>query len=1435
MIRRRRALLWSAGLILAVAVVLLLGVAVGVETEWGRERVRRIVVSKVQGLLDGRGQLYLGRVEGGFGGHFVVDSVAILDDRGRVLAAAGRIEADMPVGGLLTGNLRFTRFVAVRPYLMLAQESTGWNVGRLFAKKKSSVLPTRSTWAISVDSAEFRDGHVVLLTPDSLPTLPPHRREFSHLQLAIGHTQVLHPGRTGGSTPVGRISADISDPPLQLRDAAGTVGWSSDSLLLDFPRLRLPASKGAIRGTIAWALPGPARLDLRLRADSVSLAEVAWISSIIPPRGEGSADVRIRNGANPHDMGYELSNLDVRETKSRITGAFTVTAGREVSITNLALALQPLDLDLVREIFGASTPNKAWQGSLTGTARGRGGSIHALHLDEVRVAYTDRRAHGAVSHLLLAGDVDLEKSGTVLRGMLTQLQDLDIRTLGAVSRTADSLHGVLTGRLTLDGPLHDVRFHSLSLAHVDGNLPRSYVSGEGRLASDQRTRWLDAKISLDTVAVATVLRGRTTTPLQGAVRGRLELHATRDTMTIDTDLRVGDGSLHFLGATLLDSTRTWWRGNATFLHLDPRLIVARRDIPVLRLDGTAELEIDGTARRSEGHVNLALDTTSRIGDSPVTVAHVRAGVDSTGFHVDTAEIHALAWRLSASGRIAKTGVTHDTLRFSVEFDSLAPLRALLLDSTGRALADSVHGALFVHAGTLAGSLDSLALTADFGLADARWNGITVRRMIGHAALERLPQRATGTVTANADSIAAGGFTASRLQLRADVRDGRQGLVTANIISGDTLSTRLVANLQRDGDTTHIVLDSLGVLLGAGRWRLDHPARVLVSPRGVRIDSTLIRSGRGATIALRASIPAEGPVDGTFAVDGLRPEELAFTGVVPPDVTGLMRGQFVLSGTRDDPRFVFGMNLDSIRVAERAAPSLAVTGTYAHRRAQLDARGSAARREILSVKADLPIDLTLRPVRERMLDDSLTVRIRADSATLLGLEALVPHVEGLAGTLSADLLVRGTRKQVTGEGTLRIRDGAFELPRYGTTGRNVVMDDTLSGDSVRIHLRMSDGEGPRNTLSANGAFWLAGGTWQANVTSTGRGFRVMDDPLLAHVDASWLVHLTGALKQPTLEGDVALPTAFFVLGQQRQVRPLLRDSLSVTERSLRAANISSLRVVLGNDVRLRSRDANVKLAGDVEINGPVVNPYVSGEIFADRGTYRVNLGVLKRTFRVDSGTVRLAGDLKEKPASLDIWTSYRVRRPDLDDVSIVAHLTGTPDAPRLELSSPDLGSAVAQSEIISYLIFGAPSFALDGRPGRSTVGTATAALVPSIGGVLEGFLGTLLPFFNSLQVATIAGSGPQNLTVNPLDGLLNSFALIAGRQVGADGFLNLSGGVCRGSQLASAQSPPSWAGISAEYRPKYRLSAVASFDPGSSPCNGLGRYQFGLDLFREFKF
>ena len=109
--------------------------------------------------------------------------------------------------------------------------------------------------------------------------------------------------------------------------------------------------------------------------------------------------------------------------------------------------------------------------------------------------------------------------------------------------------------------------------------------------------------------------------------------------------------------------------------------------------------------------------------------------------------------------------------------------------------------------------------------------------------------------------------------------------------------------------------------------------------------------------------------------------------------------------------------------------------------------------------------------------------------------------------------------------------------------------------------------------------------------------------------------------------------------------------------------------------------------------------------------------MQRTFTVDLGSVRFYGDV-EKGGLLDVSASSTVRQANRqgEDVKILAHITGTTNDPRPELSSGER-YALSEPEILSYLIFGQPSF-VQGRIRRAapprrcllpSVGTASSAL------------------------------------------------------------------------------------------------------------------------------
>ena len=133
-------------------------------------------------------------------------------------------------------------------------------------------------------------------------------------------------------------------------------------------------------------------------------------------------------------------------------------------------------------------------------------------------------------------------------------------------------------------------------------------------------------------------------------------------------------------------------------------------------------------------------------------------------------------------------------------------------------------------------------------------------------------------------------------------------------------------------------------------------------------------------------------------------------------------------------------------------------------------------------------------------------------------------------------------------------------------------------------------------------------------------------------------------------------------------------------------LNNVRVSFGSEVWLKSSEANINLTTS---RGPLVVTTASptpqdsakglalaGTLVAARGTFRLNLGIVQRTFTVDSGTVRFNGTVALNP-DVNISALYTVRQGQsngsgstLPNVPIRVVLAGNLERDSVRLSSSD---------------------------------------------------------------------------------------------------------------------------------------------------------------------
>jgi translocation and assembly module TamB len=186
--------------------------------------------------------------------------------------------------------------------------------------------------------------------------------------------------------------------------------------------------------------------------------------------------------------------------------------------------------------------------------------------------------------------------------------------------------------------------------------------------------------------------------------------------------------------------------------------------------------------------------------------------------------------------------------------------------------------------------------------------------------------------------------------------------------------------------------------------------------------------------------------------------------------------------------------------------------------------------------------------------------------------------------------------------------------------------------------------------------------------------------------------------PTLDSDVKVRrTATATPTAQTDEEPELRDAPTTARRPSGAPRQLSLALAvdLGNDLKLRGRGLDTRLAGQLNLTAPGGRMAVNGTVRAVDGTY----AAYGQKLDIERGVLSFTGTV-ENPR-LDIFAV----RPNLD-VRVGVQVAGTAQAPRVRLSSePEM----SEFDKLSWLVLGRAGDGL-GRPDTALLQRAALALL-----------------------------------------------------------------------------------------------------------------------------
>jgi hypothetical protein len=353
-----------------------------------------------------------------------------------------------------------------------------------------------------------------------------------------------------------------------------------------------------------------------------------------------------------------------------------------------------------------------------------------------------------------------------------------------------------------------------------------------------------------------------------------------------------------------------------------------------------------------------------------------------------------------------------------------------------------------------------------------------------------------------------------------------------------------------------------------------------------------------------------------------------------------------------------------------------------------------------------------------------------------------------------------------------------------------------------------------------------------------------------------VSLTGPVERPVLTGT-ALATNSVIYFADLLTKDIvnLEDPLNVDlvdttalraqrlraqfqSRFLDSLMIRDLRFRVGEDVWLRSNEANVALEGQVMVNKERRrfrrSEYrISGELTTARGTYVLKLGPVFRSFAVEQGTVRYF-NTPDLNASLDLSARYLVRTAlgGGEDYPVIARISGTLLVPKLTLTSEPGRPPLPERELVALLVTGTTT---------NTVLGGAAFAGSTVQGVAASLASTVLS--SELQRSLISDVGLPVDLVEIRPGFLQGNSLFAtggtvttlalGRQLGNRLFATVNLGSClRTGDYLNAR----YLGATLEYRLHRSLKLQVAAEPvqscltqAASTLVTPSRYQFGADL------
>lgn len=1303
--------------IIVIALAIVGGVLLIVETGWGKNRLRELIISQANQYLTAT--LHIDSLSGSLLRGIQLGNVT-LSRSGETLVQIDDVSVSYSIRELVEQGTVVRRIALARPRFLVAREPDGrWNLGALIKRETNQEERSGPRRPIHLMDIEISDADVTIRDPLTFGAahLPSHFEDLD-LKLTFDYQPV------DWTLKIEHASWKGHEPEFSVSAMTGTLGNGKNGWTFRDFDLALTDSHVLVDGAVDRSVT-PSALHITTRAERFRFQEWAPILPAISRIGvSGSFAAKLDGPLEALDTTIDLHSdggdakggvrLNTRVPGWRFAGSLDVnridlgrwlTRPEDVSDISGRVAF---DLGIKP---GAHFPHGtyAFDGSYAWFMGYEGADVRAsgrLTDTEVQIDEATATAYGA--NVRLRGGSLIGLAAPYPYKFVGVADGVDLRLVPA---SVPIPH--VESRLTLN--------YDVAGQFTDGFIIGNALFGPsqflGATIEDQTRGFIDTQSKPFRYSGAGTITGidlnRFGTGLNvawlqdaryaGSLSGYFEVQgdgaeAAAMTLTANGRLaradlfggRLSDGqvSLEIRDGSLTGSYDGGMEGIRPALAFGD----ARFD-SILTGQGRGRVFVQDLMRRSstlddytiDAAMNLTAGSQARQID--VTRGTVNATLKQSTLRLERLELDGPALVISASGPLELDDVRPSAIDYAITRADLAQLKPLLgrdvagqLVTTGR-LTGPLHEIRLVGDGTLsqldASGVKALAMSAKYDTTvptaePAKARALVDGRLTFIDAFGQQLKEAAGTVNYDAGR--------ARLDVKLTQDDGLEGTIKSD--------------LSLDVPAQTITFATLELTSGNLAWLLntDGPAQILWDDRGitarrlrfvdagsrrqeVTADGTWLYAGGGALRVTGRNISLDSLLSGSLPAARYG-GTLAFDGVA--------------GGTRALPTFNGTLTVADGRIARTPYQMITVRLAYADHAFDVDLTVDQAPGVSLTAIGKVPLGLFLASEPDLPID----LAIKSNNVGFGLVEGATDVLRNVTGALEIDLRVVGTSGDPHFRGRIDISNAAFLVSSSGARYKNARLAVQLASDQITVetlHLEDSDSH-PLDVKGSLATHELRVGNLAIDVRS--RDFEVLRNQYgRMRIDSD--VQLRGQFETPRLEGKIT------VTGGQLQVDAILDRTLfqpyATEATTLDVADAiaalnpwermglglelhvpGTLRLV-GDNVQVSPGtpiglgDINLRAIGDLYLYKDPAQPlYVTGSLDSVTGTYRFQ----GRSFTLDpASSINFRGDLNP-----DIFVT--VER-EISAVQTRVTIAGPLNEPELRLSStPPLDA----SDILSLIVF-----------------------------------------------------------------------------------------------------------------------------------------------------